>query len=345
MAYLSPSKFCSFSNPNMKKGITPLFIFHFQLLPFCLVLFWIFYLLFFSNTSQTSQPNQKKPRLPEKISNGPTFDPGKEFIIKTRKINSSGTFFIKRSINLSQTVVYADMWRSHWCTYYNDREFFFTPRINEMLQRFRQLSVPVVQISMSVDAFNGNTKQRQEGRKVVAKGALDVLEKYNAQAARYHKDYIPGFADTCVYTDQERFGKYRDNRFSKQIAIAEDDYFVQNFKESAESFVGLGAKHVIILGQHTNMCLMAVFLYCQQVGLDLIIVRDLVDACWLYKYQKKHVKNHTAGNVAVNDYFDKVIGSSVLSYDLIRSIKRYKAERKQPVYNMFTNVAHMFKYL
>lgn len=252
-----------------KNESSPIFVFTFQIIPFAAVFLWVIYLFHAFTTSQSSANNQKK------INTDSSSDPN-QMIIKTRKINSSGTFYIKRSINLSETVIYVDMWRSHWCTYYNDREFYFTPRINEILQMFRQISVPVVQISMSVDAFNGNTIQRKEGKKVVEKGALDVLERYNAQAMRYHKDYIPGFVDTCVYKDQERFGKYRDNRFSKVIAVAEDDYFVQNFKESAESFVGLGAKHVIVLGQHTNMCLMAVFLYCQQVGLDLIIVRDLV---------------------------------------------------------------------
>ncbi|OHS97245.1 hypothetical protein TRFO_09488 [Tritrichomonas foetus] len=306
------------------------------------VVLWISFLIskFPFEQEKFEKPIKQKPL--KIYRNSPSSD---KFIIKTRNINSSGTFYIKRSINLSETVIYVDMWRSHWCTYYNDREFFFTPRINEMCQRFRQLDVPVVHISMSVDAFNPNTIQRKSGRRIVSAGNLTILEKFNAQAMRYHKDYIPGFKDTCVYKDQERFGKYRDNRFTKQIAVSQDDYFVQNFKESAMSFVGLGAKHVIFLGQHTNMCLMAVFLYCREVGLDLIIVRDLVDACWLYEYQKDHVKNHTAGNNAVNDYFDKEFGTSVLSYDLIKSIKRYNKPRKQPVYNMFTNVAFMFKNL
>ena len=268
-----------------------------------------------------------------------------EITINTEKINEFGVYHVKRSIKLSETVVYVDMWRSHWCTYYNDREFFFTPRINEICQRFREFGVPVVQISMTVDMFNGNSEQRRAGIQAVSKGNLSILEKFNAQAMKYHKDYIPGFVDSCVYPDQERFGKYRDNRFTKQIAVASSDYFVQNFKESAMSFVGLGAKHVIVLGQHTNMCLMAVFLYCREVGLDLIIVKDLVDSCWLYKYQKNHVKNHTAGNKAVNDYFEKELGSSVISYDLIASLKNCKQKKIKPTYTMFNNVAYMFQFL
>jgi hypothetical protein len=198
---------------------------------------------------------------------------------------------------------------------------------------------------MGVDAYNGKTVQRKRGKKAVSDGNLSVLEKYNAQAARYHKDYIPGFVDTCVYREQERFGVFRDNHFHKKIAVAESDYFVQNFKESAMSFVGLGAKTVIVVGQHTNMCLMAVFLYCREVGLDLIIVRDLVDSCWLWEYQKNHSKTHSEGNKAVNAYFEQEMGCSILSFDLIRSLNRFRKTRVKPVYDMFTNVAFMFKHL
>lgn len=263
--------------------------------------------------------------------------------VRARTLNDSAPRFFKKIINLSETVVYIDMWRSHWCTYYNDREFFFTPRINELAQRLRAVGVPVVHISMGADAYTGRTRQRKAGRHAVKLGNLSVLENYHAQAGRYHKDYIPGFQDTCVYRDQTRFGRYRDNHLTKSIAVASDDLFVQNFKESAMSFVGLGKKTVIVLGQHTNMCLMAVFLYCREVGLDLVLVRDLVDACWVFKHQKKHCPTHSQGNEAVNDYFDRTFGVSIISYDLIRALEDAEASKSSPVYEMFTNTAFMFQ--
>jgi hypothetical protein len=111
------------------------------------------------------------------------------------------------------------------------------------------------------------------------------------------------------------------------------------------AFVGLGKKTVIVFGQHTNMCLMAVFLYCREVGLDLIIVRELVDSCWLYQYQKEHCKTHSEGSEAVNNYFDREFGSSILSYDLIYVLQHLKGERIELIYDMFTNVAMLFKHL
>lgn len=310
----------------------------FRVIPLILVSAWAMIFIMKCPFKDSKQPISK-PIIQEEVFNPSTI------YVKARKINSSGVFYDKREINLSETVAYYDMWRSHWCTYYNDREFFMTPRINEILQMLRQFQVPVVTISMSVDAFQPDAIQRIKAKEVIARGALPILESYNAQQERYHPEYIPGFKDTCVYKDQERFGKYRDNKLTRAVAVTDEDYFVQNFKESAESFVGLGKKTVIVFGQHTNMCLMAVFLYCQQVGLDLIIVRDLVDGCWLYEYQHNHVKNHTAGNDAVNRYFDEKYGCSLISYDLINSLRRCKAKRIQPKYTSFMNHAYMFKYL
>jgi hypothetical protein len=310
--------------------------FLFRILPCSIVTIW-------ATVFVMSWPFHDYP--PDAPTREPEIAPPGLLHVRARKVSSAGARFFEKAINLSETVVYLDMWRSHWCTYYNDREFFFTPRINEAAQLLRTLGLPVVHISMGADAWYGSTRYRRAGREAVARGNLSVLEQYNAQAAKYHKNYIPGFVDTCVYTDQERWGKYRDNHLTKTIAVAEDDYLVQNFKESAEAFVGLGAKTVLVLGQHTNMCLMAVFLYCREVGLDLVIVRDLVDSAWLYELQKNHSKTNSEGNEAVNNYFDEVFGSSVLSYDLIRAIKRADVRRVKPQYSMHTDVAFMFKAL
>ena len=303
----------------------------FKILPLLITLIWIIFLLikFPLNNLKTTNliPN-------DLIIN-----------INVRKINESGEFFIEREINLSETVAYVDMWRSHWCTYYNDREFYFTPRINEILQRLRQYFVKVIHISLSVDADLPMIRQRRLGLKAIEKGNLSILENFHARAMRYHEEYIPGFQDECVYEDQERFGSTRDNRFTKSITISTEDLFVSNFKESAMSFVGLGAKTILIFGQHTNMCLMAVFLYCKEVGLDLILIRDLTDSCWLYKYQKNHVNSHTKGNLAVNNYFDKEFGSSILSFDLIKSLKKLKINKFKQNYNLFIKNSIIFKNL
>ena len=264
-------------------------------------------------------------------------------MVKARTFHGTKRVDYEKEINLSNAVAYVDMWKSHWCTYYNDREFFFTPRINEMLQRLRTFNVPIVTISSNADDVYLFTKQRRVGRKLVKMGSVPELVHASVDQRQNHFLYIPKFQDVCIYEDLQRFGYARDNRLSPKIMLTDDDIFVQNFKEAAEAFVGLGRKQVIIFGQHTNMCLMAVILFCRKVGLELTIVRDLVDACWVYNLEKEYAANHTEGNNVNNVYFDSEYGSSVLSYDLMREMNKLKVEREKPNYTLFTNTAYRFK--
>ena len=340
----------------------------FLLIPLLIVLCWAAFFFFtfpfnankYKNDEETEFKIKKTQIINKKFGNFNKFSAFKNALnsssvprsklkmltFKSRRIDEHNqTVEEDKTIDLSKTVFYIDMWRSHWCTYYNSREFFFTPRINELAQIIRSFNVPVIEITMNVDAVQPNSVQRKRGKAAVSKGVSEVLESFHERKARYYKYYIPGFEDVCVYDDQTRYGKYRDNSPTKQIALTDDDYFVSNFKEAAESFVGMGAKHVIFSGQHTNMCLMAVFQYCQQVGLDLILVRDLSDGAWVYEKQKKHCKTHTEGNNAILKYYEKKFGCTVLSYDLIRALSNCQIKRKQKTYTRFTNHAYMFKYL
>ena len=328
-----------------KRRIKPLLIrYIFVCIPAIAVVSWLLFLMKIQNSAleQKSVQSNKEQTSQDLSDNQP-----KIIHIKARRIVDSHEVETIREINLSDTIAYVDMWRSHWCTYYNDREFFFTPRINELLQRLRVFNVPVVTISQLADVDYISTKQRRRGRMLVEKGTRDVLEEFNADQTRYHHEYIPKFEDICVYDDLTRFGRTRDNRLTEKITIAKDDIFVQNFRESAESFVGLGKKTVIVFGQHTNMCLMAVFLYCQQVGLDLIIVRDLVDSCWIFDLEKSYASSHTEGNNITNRYFDTKIGSSIISYDLIRSLNllNQSTKLKTPIYEYFKKSSFIFKHL
>ena len=335
----------------------------FLVIPFFFVLLWMFFFfLTFPFHDEQSKNNENielnlhnkkitnyNPKKFQNSKNAFSSIPRsnlKKLTFKSRRIDmDNNTIEENKTIDLTKTVFYVDMWRSHWCTYYNAREFFFTPRINELAQLIRAYNVPFVEITLNVDAVQPNSIQRKRGKAIVNKGITEKLENFHEKKARYFKYYIPGFQDVCVYEDLTRYGEFRDNNPTKEIALTDDDYFVSNFKESAEFFVGIGAKYIIITGQHTNMCLMAVFQYCQQVGLDLILVRDLADGAWVYEKQKKHCKTHTEGNNAILKYYEKNFGCTVLSYDLIRALKRSPIKKKPKKYTRFTNHAHIFKYL
>jgi hypothetical protein len=152
------------------------------------------------------------------------------FHVGARQVDFPGVTGCKKAFNPSETAVYRDVWRSHWCTYSNNREFFFLPRINETVQHIRVIGFPVATFRWE------RTPERT---------ACDTIAR---------ESDTPGFFAPCSYHDQSGWGKYRDHHLTKDIHVTEGDYLVQNFKIKAMSFVGLDARTVLVLGQHTNIC-------------------------------------------------------------------------------------------
>ena len=261
-----------------------------------------------------------------------------------QKIENGKEVNFIRPLNLSDSIVYVDMWRSHWCSYYNDRAWLYTYRVNEMFQRLRQFGVPIITISPPAEHFYKDLVQRKRARQLINAGSLPLFKEYTASQYKDHPKYIPKFKDDCVNDEQTDRKIGTDGRLTKRISIAEEDIIVCNFQEGAKAIAGSGKRTVIFFGQHTNMCIMNVMLYCNKMGLDVLFVRDLVDTCWVYQLEKSYAKTHTIGNNITNTFVESNYAQSVLSYDLIHSM--HKAEPiVSPHYEFFMDTAWMWKHL
>jgi hypothetical protein len=153
------------------------------------------------------------------------------------------------------------------------------------------------------------------------------LEKYVAAQMRFHEQYIPGFKDDCAHANETRYGRTRDSRLTNDIVVAASDAFVPHFREAAESFVGAGAKTGLIFRQHTNMCPMAVLLYCREAKLDFVVVKDVAASAWSYRNQKKTHPSHHLSNIAVEKYIETHFGCTALSYDILRAALTVKTRK------------------
>lgn len=237
------------------------------------------------------------------------------------------------SIDIHSLVAYVDIWRGHWCPYYNDRNFYIAPRVNELLQIIRTIGIPASHLSFTAESAMMNTRQRKRAKKVIRGGNITKLDNYEPKPNMSYPKYIPGFVDKCNH-NMSRFNIYRDHGFSRDILLADDDYYVASFKEAVMLFWGLGAKYVLIFGEHTNMCLMHVIMYCQEVGITPVIVRDLVDSAWVYEYQKQTIPSHSLANNAVNTFLQDNQVPLIHSYDLIRTLNELTYKKICPRYNL-----------
>jgi nicotinamidase-related amidase len=80
-----------------------------------------------------------------------------------------------------------------------------------------------------------------------------------------------------------------------------------------------GIKNLIIMGVHTNMCVLGRSFAIKQMvkwGVNVVLVRDLTDA--MYNPAKPPYVSHEEGTRLVVEYIEKFWCPSVLSEDLIR---------------------------
>lgn len=241
------------------------------------------------------------------------------------------------------TVAYVDLWKGHWCPYYNDRANYLGGRINEVVQKLRPIGVQMNGISFNVKFEDPVPPQVTIGRYLVRKTGDHRTKSVEATKIRAEmlSRFYPGFNDSCVY---DGFGwmnsVHQDTNFAEDIPMSLNDGIVTNFLDAALAAIGHGADTVILIGVHTNMCILSVAIHCIMAGIRLILLRDLSDTTWDFHYQSEFFPSHEMANAAVHRFYETEIGATALSYDLIRSVDKLK---QRPVaYGTPITDAHMF---
>lgn len=268
-----------------------------------------------------------------------TKQPDNKFSLPVRTKNGVKKNYI---LDPKRTVAYLDFWKGHWCPYYSDRGFLYISRVNEVLQKLRAIGIQVIDISPSALSIKPEPIQVKNTRTISSKAGDHPIKKYSPSLVRKDqmRRYYPNFKDTCVYSSINSNSSYLNTALSEYIALSSKDAVVTTFLEGSLTAVGSKATTVLFLGQHTNMCLMSVALLCKRAGLRLIVLRDIVDTCWDFHYQNRTVPTHSKGNTVTNAFFEREMGATAISYDLIRAMQHINPVEIE--YTNFTTTSHLF---
>lgn len=155
--------------------------------------------------------------LNQEFQNRLFFEPNQfNLSIRTRQLNLIQNF----QFDIQNTVVYIDQWITHWCTYYNDRSFYFNPRIDEIVQLFRSRGFSVIAISTQSKKIRPVPIQRKLTKLALRNVNPIPFFIYNCKGerARNWMKYYPDFTDSCVYNDDKLKGKYHNESFSPEIS-------------------------------------------------------------------------------------------------------------------------------
>jgi alpha-L-fucosidase len=213
-------------------------------------------------------------------------------------------------------IIVCDMWDRHWCDSATARVAEMAPVMNEVLTTARRKGITIVHAPSDCMAFYKDYPQRKTAAKYKNKEIAVIAQG----------DKLPAEAGATWPVDQsgggcDGGGTVNDRVWTKQIdalTIAAHDLISDSGEEIGAYFKQKGIKNVILMGVHTNMCIVSRTFGLRamtRMGMRTVLMRDMTDLMYnprLYPYV-----NHFAGLDLMINYIEKYICPTIVSTDLI----------------------------
>lgn len=215
-------------------------------------------------------------------------------------------------------IVICDMWDKHWCPQATDRVGEMASRMNQLVKIAREKGVLIIHCpSDTLDFYKDSP-----GRKI-AQSAPKVATAIELKRWCHIDESVEGAAlpidDSDGGCDCEKpIKSYR--AWSRQHPAIE----IQNgdaITDSAEAFYLMkqrGIRNVMVMGVHTNMCVLGRPFSIRQMvqqGQNVVLVRDMTDT--MYNPQMAPFVSHFTGTDLVVEHIEQHWCPTILSTDLL----------------------------
>ena len=217
-------------------------------------------------------------------------------------------------------VIICDMWARHWCDGACRRGAEMAPRMNEFVSEARRRGVLIVHApsgGMDHYADHPARKRAQDAPKAanlpegIAGGCQQIESEKRGE---WPIDQSDGGCD-----DQPRCpGRPMDVHQTAAIEIHDEDAISDSGVECWNLFEERGIENVILVGVHTNMCVIGRPFGLRNMvrfGKNVLLVRDLTDT--MYNSRKKPFVSHVRGTELILEHIEKFVCPTITSSDLL----------------------------
>ena len=219
--------------------------------------------------------------------------------------------------DVSETaIIVCDMWNDFYCKRAALRFERMVPRLNATLNDARDLGVMVIHAPSGVVDFYREMPQRKRMLLNAPAASSNTLGWYHRDPAREPELPLDVSKQTCddpVIAPSVRV-------FSQQhpgIDIIGFDGISDSGQEIYNFCQQEGIKNLVIMGVHTNYCIVNRSFGIRQmvrVGMNVVLARDLTDA--LYDPRQSPNVSHARGTEIVVEHIEQYLSPSILSTDL-----------------------------
>lgn len=216
-------------------------------------------------------------------------------------------------------IIVCDMWDDHWCDGAARRVGVMAPRMNAVLEAARSRGVMVIHApSDTMDFYSESIPRRRLMDAPPAEPPVPIARWCYLSPddeAALPIDDSDGGCD-CTPTCPQ------GNPWTRQhpaIGIAAQDGISDNGQEIFNFFVDQGIKHVVVMGVHTNMCVLGRSFGIRQLtrlGFDVALARDLTDT--MYNPASRPQVSHARGTELVVEHVESYWCPTILGEDLMR---------------------------
>lgn len=269
-----------------------------------------------------AQPGEKKearlenrPRVPGKL----------RLNLRERREGATGQIKVnERSVDwdVAETaIIVCDMWDDHHCKIAAQRVGVMAPRMNQVLTAARDRGVMVIFApSETMNIYAGTTYRKRMEQARLARSPVPIPRRCDRDPASEPKT-LPH--DTKLDCDDCELGVVvrRHTRQHAALNIIGFDGISDDGQEIYNFCVQEGIKNIVLMGVHTNYCILARPFGIRQMlklGMNVALARDLTDA--LYDPREPPYVSHARGTEIVIEHIERYLCPSILSEDLTKVV-------------------------
>ena len=234
--------------------------------------------------------------------------------LQTQVVTHRGSGFwdrvtIPKRFPVAETaILVCDMWDDHWCKGAARRAAVLAKKADGVLRAARQIGVQII--------HSPSATMAPQRRKIAETPLVEPPEPLDLPIPPpLPIDDSDGGCDTGE-TEVKRVW----TRQHAAIEIAGEDVVSDDGVEVYSFMRGSGIANLVVLGIHTNMCVLNRSFSIKQMtrwGVRCVLVRDVTDA--QYNPERAPYVSHGRGTELVVEYIERHWCPSILSEDLLKS--------------------------
>jgi nicotinamidase-related amidase len=214
------------------------------------------------------------------------------------------------------------MWDDHYCKLAAQRVGVMAPKMNQVISAARGHGVMIIHSpSGTLDLYAGTPYRMRLQQAKAAKPSVPLESWCNLDPKR--EPPLP--VDTSKQACDDPVVGLAVRRFSKQhpgLDIIGYDGISDSGQEIYNFLVQEGINNVVLMGVHTNMCVLGRPFGIRQMvrlGKNVVLARDLTDA--MYDPRQPPYVSHTRGTEMVIEHIERYWCPSIVGVDLTRVVE------------------------